>query len=147
MTPGVQFINCVILEYVGTELDKYADFSPLYAVYDREKWYINMNQSVFTVDGRLITMNSFARFVSPVSGNIQATTFVLEQSREELKKASDICQVRSARFASPAMIKILINRCEKSMKQEKLESLAQELVACRECPLREVSTGSCRLVW
>lgn len=22
---------------------------------DREKWYINMNQSVFTVDGRLIT--------------------------------------------------------------------------------------------
>lgn len=35
---------------------------------DREKWYINMNQSVFTVDGRLITMNSFARFVSPVSG-------------------------------------------------------------------------------
>lgn len=66
-----------------------------------------MNQSVFTVDGRLITMNSFARFVSPVSGNIQATTFVLEQSREELKKASDICQVRSARFASPAMIKIL----------------------------------------
>ena len=53
---------------------------------DREKWYINMNQSVFTVDGRLITMNSFARFVSPVSGNIQATTFVLEQSREELKK-------------------------------------------------------------
>lgn len=52
---------------------------------DREKWYINMNQSVFTVDGRLITMNSFARFVSPVSGNIQATTFVLEQSREELK--------------------------------------------------------------
>lgn len=42
---------------------------------DREKWYINMNQSVFTVDGRLITMNSFARFVSPVSGNIQATTF------------------------------------------------------------------------
>lgn len=53
---------------------------------DREKWYINMNQSVFTVDGGLVTMNSFARFVSPVSGNIQATTFVLEQSREELKK-------------------------------------------------------------
>ena len=32
---------------------------------DREKWYINMNQSVFTVDGRLITMNSFARFPDP----------------------------------------------------------------------------------
>ena len=25
------------------------------------------------------------------------------------------------------------------MKQEKLESLAQELVACRECPLREAA--------
>ena len=37
LTPGVQFINCVILEYVGTDLDKYADFSPLYAAYDREK--------------------------------------------------------------------------------------------------------------
>ena len=53
---------------------------------DREKWYINMNQSVFTATGGLVTMNSFARFVSPVSGNIQAATFVLEQSREELKK-------------------------------------------------------------
>ena len=66
---------------------------------DREKWYINMNQSVFTVDGRLITMNSFARFVSPVSGNIQATTFVLEQSREELKK--HLTFVRLDQHASP----------------------------------------------
>ena len=66
---------------------------------DREKWYINMNQSVFTVDGRLITMNSFARFVSPVSGNIQATTFVLEQSREELKK--HLIFVRLDQHASP----------------------------------------------
>lgn len=53
---------------------------------DSEKWYITMNQTVFTVNGELVTMNSFARYVSPVSGNIQAATAVLEESRNELKK-------------------------------------------------------------
>lgn len=66
---------------------------------DREKWYINMNQSVFTTEGRLVTMNSFARFVSPVSGNIQAATFVLEQSRVELKKHLPF--IRLDQHASP----------------------------------------------
>lgn len=66
---------------------------------DQEKWYINMNQSAFKVDGSLVTMNSFARFVSPVSGNIQAATFVLEQSRDELKKHWPF--VRLDQHASP----------------------------------------------
>ncbi len=65
---------------------------------DSEKWYINMNQSVFKVDGSLVTINSFARFVSPLSGNIQAATFVLEKSRDELQKHLSFLRVNKNTF-------------------------------------------------
>ena len=51
-----------------------------------KKWYIDMNQSIFDSDGKMLSINNVAKYVSPVAGNIQATIFALEENRKELEK-------------------------------------------------------------
>ena len=54
---------------------------------DSNYWYISLEQAVFASDGGLLTLSSFAKKVSPASGNIQAAGEGFLQAREELRAA------------------------------------------------------------
>ncbi len=53
---------------------------------DKGYWYIALNQAVFTADGGLLSISTFAKKVDPASGNIQAAGESILQARGELKK-------------------------------------------------------------
>lgn len=58
------------------------------SIRDADKWYMTLEQGLWDVkQGRLLTLDSFASFVSPVSGNVQATIASVRKGRSELKKA------------------------------------------------------------
>lgn len=47
-------------------------------------WYIALDQALFTADGRMLTMGTFAKKVDPAAGNIQAAGANLLQARSAL---------------------------------------------------------------
>lgn len=53
---------------------------------NKDYWYITLNQSLFTGDGRLLNMSSFAKKVDPASGNIQAAGESIMLARAELQQ-------------------------------------------------------------
>lgn len=53
---------------------------------DKGYWYIALNQGLFTADGGLLSISTFAKKVDPASGNIQAAGESILQARSELKK-------------------------------------------------------------
>lgn len=50
-------------------------------------WYISLEQAVFAADGRMLTIGSFAKKVSPASGSIQAAGESFLQARADLQAA------------------------------------------------------------
>ena len=53
---------------------------------DKGYWYIALNQALFTADGGLLSISTFAKKVDPASGNIQAAGESILQARSELQK-------------------------------------------------------------
>lgn len=52
----------------------------------QEYWYIVLNQSLFKADGSLLGITTFAKKVSPASGNIQAAGENFLRAKEDLRK-------------------------------------------------------------
>lgn len=53
---------------------------------DKDYWYITLDQAVFTADGKMVNISSFAKKVNPASGNITAAGENIYLARAELVK-------------------------------------------------------------
>lgn len=59
-----------------------------------DKWYIAMNQAIFTTYGRLISLSSYGRRITYDQGVMQCTISNLEKCRNDLREKFDWVQAR-----------------------------------------------------
>lgn len=63
---------------------------------DKDYWYINLQQVLFTAEGELLNMSSFAKKVDPAAGNITAAGENIMLARKELLQVLPFVQTEHA---------------------------------------------------